>query len=199
MRNFILSTIAILMLAAWQAYDGFRHPESRTAHLLQAVLFLLLAALAWERRLRREGLAFKPRRGANWTAALAPLVVLVAFGWAQIEEARHQAAQKELALKIEAWQQAVQRQREVSDLAAKQLHAVFEKQVEAFRVLVKTGPKLQPVEGKPGFRPLPDAAPRVEEAKQEINRAFEEINRAIEREFAGREKLFGLERERPHR
>jgi len=39
----------------------------------------------------------------------------------------------------------------------------------------------------------------VEEAKQEINRAFEEIIRAIERDFAEREKLFRLERERPHR
>src|SRR5271165_137604 len=73
-RNFILWTIAILLLAAWQAYDGFKHPESRTAHLLQAVLFLLLGALAWERRLRREGLVLKPRWGAaanHWTAAFA--------------------------------------------------------------------------------------------------------------------------------
>src|SRR5271165_2988154 len=92
-RNFILWTIAILLLAAWQAFDGFKHPESRTAHLLQAVLFLLLGALAWERRLRREGLAFKPRGGAHWIGALAPLAVLMGFGWAQIVEGRHQAAQ----------------------------------------------------------------------------------------------------------
>ena len=96
-----------------------RSPERPT--FFKAVLFLLLGALAWDRRLRREGLAFKPRGGAHWTAALAPLVVLMAFGWAQIVEVRHQAAQKELALKMQAWQQAVERQREVSDLASEQL------------------------------------------------------------------------------
>ncbi len=198
-RNLILWTIAILLLTAWQAYDGFKHPESRTAHLLQAVLFLLLGALAWERRLRCEGLVFKARGGAHWTAAFAPLVVVVAFGWAQLVEARHQAAQKELALKKEAWQQAVQRQRELSDLASEQFRAVVAKQGEVFRALVQTGEKPKLADGKPGFKPTPDATRKVEEAKDQLNRAFEEINRAIERDRAEKERLLRLEHERPDR
>ncbi len=195
-RNFILWTIAILLLAAWQAYDGFKHPVSRTAHLLQAVLFLLLGALVWERRLRREGLVFKPRGAAHWTAAFAPLLVVLAFGWTQLVEARHQ---KELALRMQAWQKAVERQREVSDLASKQLGAVSVKQGEVLRVLVETSHKPELADGKPGFRPTPDAIRKPEEAKDEINRAFEEVMQALERDRAEKERLLRLEEERPDR
>jgi hypothetical protein len=116
-----------------------------------------------------------------------------------IVEGRHQAAQKELALRIEAWQQAVQRQREVSDLASERLRAVSVKQCEVLRVLVETSHKPELANGKPGFRPIPDATPKPEEAMKEIDRAFKEINQAIEKDFAEREKLFRLQRERPYR
>jgi len=195
-RNFILWTIAIILLAAWQAYDGSKHPESRTAHLLKAVLFLLLGALAWERRPRREGLVFKPRGAAHWTAAFAPLLVVLAFGWAQLVEARHQ---KELALRMQAWQQAVERQRKVSDQASEQFRAVTVKQGEVLRVLVENSPKPKPADGKPGFSPTPDATRKLEEAKDEIKRAFEEIKRAMERDRAERERLLRHEQERPDR
>ena len=187
------------MLAAWQAYDGFKHPESRTAHLLQAVLFLLLGALAWERRLRREGLVFKPRGAAHWTAAFAPLARGAGLRVGAARGGRHQAAQKELALRMQAWQQAVERQRKVSDLASEQLRAVSVKQGEVLRVLVETSHKPELADGKPGFRPTPDATRKPEEAKDEINRAFEEIMRALERDRAEREKLLRLEQERPDR
>jgi hypothetical protein len=181
-RNLILLTIAILLLAAWQAYDGFKHPESRSSHLLHAVLWLLLGAYAWVRRLRRGVLDFsKPRRGVHWTAAFAPLVVVVAFAWAQLDEGRHQAAQQ-------ARQQAVQRQRESSQLASKQVWAAMDKQREAIRVWIETSQKLKAADGKPGFRPTPDATRKLEEAKDEVNRAFE-------RDRAERESLLRLESE----
>ncbi len=183
-RNLILLTIAILMLAAWQAYDGFKHPQSRTAHVLQAVLILLYGAYAWAHRLRRGVLV----RGVHWTAAFAPLVVVVAFGLAQLDEARQQAAQKKLACEKQAWQQAVQRQRKSSDLASEQFRAAIVKQSEALRVWIETSQKLKLADGKPGFRPTPDATRKLEEAKDEYNRAFE-------RDKAERERLFGLEQE----
>ena len=43
--NLILLIIGVLLLAAWQAYDGFKSPESRSTHLLKAVLFLLYGAI----------------------------------------------------------------------------------------------------------------------------------------------------------
>src|SRR5207253_335602 len=132
------------------------------ANLLQAVLFLLLGAAAWERRLRRGVLEFKSRRGVHWTAAFAPLVVVVAFGLTQLLEARQQAAQKELAFKKQAWQQAVQRQRESSHLASEQVTAAIGKQGEAMRVWFETSEKLKLADGKPGFRPTPDATRKLE-------------------------------------
>jgi hypothetical protein len=195
-RNLILWTIGILLLAAWRAYDGFKHPESRTNDLLHAVLILLFGALAWVRRLTRGALVIKPRWGRDtvnhWTAAFAPLVVVVAFVLVQLGEARHQAAQQELALKKQAWQQSVQRQRESSHRASEQLIAAIGKQGDAFRVLIETSQKLKLADGKPGFRPTPDATRKLEEAKDEYNRAFE-------RDKAERERLFGLEQERPYR
>ncbi len=189
MRNFILLTIGVLLLAAWQAYDGFRHPESRSSHLLKALLILLYGALAWARRLRRGALVFdKPNRGVHWTAAFAPLVVVAAFGLAQLAEARHQAAQNELALKKQAWLQAVVRQRKSSDLASEQFRAAIAKQGEAFKVWIETSQKLKLADGKPGFRPTPDATQKLEEAK-------EEFKRALERDKAERERLLQLQLE----
>jgi hypothetical protein len=183
-RNLILLTIGILLLAAWQTYDGFKHPESRSTHLLKAVLFLLYGAYAWAHRLRRGVLV----RGGHWTAAFAPLLVVVCFGLAQLDEARQQAAQKKRAFEKQAWQQAVQRQRKLSDLASEQFRAAIVKQGEAFRVLIETSQKLKLPDGKPGFRPTPDATRKLEEAK-------DEVNRASERDKAERERLFGLEQE----
>jgi hypothetical protein len=70
-------------------------------------LILLLGVLIWVRRLTREGLAFRPTRGAHWLAAFYPLLVVALFGWARLVESRQQAARKEQASKKEAWHQAV--------------------------------------------------------------------------------------------
>jgi len=187
-RNFILLNIAVLLLAAWHAYDGFKHPESRSTHLLKAVLILLYGAYAWAHRLRRGVLVFDKRNRVHWAAAFAPLLVVAAFGLAQLDEARQQAAQKKRASEKQAWQQAVQRQRKLSDLASEQFRAAIAKQGEAFRVLIETSQKLKLADGKPGFRPTPDATRKLEEAKEEFDRAFE-------RDKAERERLFGLEQE----
>jgi hypothetical protein len=191
-RNFILWTIAILMLAAWHGYDGFKHPESRTPHLLRAVLILLLGALAWVRRLTLRTLVIKPRWGRDtvnhWTAAFAPLIVVLAFGLSQLVEAHHQAARKELTLKKQAWQQAVQRQRESSDLASKQYLAAITKQGDAFKISLETSEPLKLPDGKPGFRLTPDAMRKLTEAKEEVSRAFE-------RDKAERERLLQLQSE----
>ena len=166
--------------AAWLAYDGFKHPESRSKDLLHAVLILLFGALAWVRRLTRGALVIKPRWSwggdlvNHWTAALLPLLVVVAFGLVQLIEARQEAAQKDRASKKQEWQKAVQRQREVSHLASEQLTAASVKQGEAFRVSIETGEKLKLADGTPGFRMTPDATRKLEEAKEGFNRALEQ-------------------------
>jgi len=124
----------------------------------------------------------------HWTAAFAPLVVVVGFGLVQLIEARQQAAQKEVALKQQAWQQAVRRQRELSHLASEQLNAAIVNEGEAFRVGVETSQKLKLADGKPGWRFTPDATRKLEEAKEEYNRAFE-------RDKAERDRLLQLESE----
>jgi hypothetical protein len=191
-RNLILWTVSILLLAAWRAYDGFRRPEFRSNDLLHAVLILLVGALAWVRRLTRGALVIKPRWGGDmvnhWTAAFAPLLVVVGFVWAQSLEARHQAAQEKLAFKKQAWQQALRQQRNLSDLASEQFRAAIVKQGDAFRDWIETSQKLELADGEPGFRPTPNATRKLEEAKDEYNRAFE-------RDKAERERLRRLELE----
>jgi len=116
------------------------------------------------------------------------LVVVVCFGLVQLIEARQQAAQNELALRKQAWQQAVQRQRESSHLASAQLHAAIVKHGEAFRVGIEIGEKLVLADGKPGWRFTPDTTRKLEEPK-------DEFNRGIERDKAQRERLIQLESE----
>ena len=182
-RDLILWTIGVLLLVAWHVYDGFKRPEARWTHHYKAILFLLFGALIWALAWVR-----RPRRVVRWTAAASPLVVVVCFGLVQLIEARQQAAQNELALRKQAWQQAVQRQRESSHLASEQLHAAIMKHGEAFRVGIETGEKLVLADGKPGWRFTPDAARKLEEAK-------DEFTRGMERDKAERERLIQLESE----
>ena len=178
LRNLALWTIGILLLALWRAYDGFRHPESRTNDFLHALLVLLFGALAWGRRLTRGTLVIKPSWGwggdlvNHWTAGLAPLLVVLAFVWAQVEDSRHQAARNELTLKKQAWQQNVDRQRQLSQEASHRLQAASAKQADAFRSSIDTSQKLTMPDGRPGFRINPDAARKLKEAEDEYNQAL---------------------------
>ena len=185
-RDLIFWTIGMLLLVAWHVYDGFKRPNSSWVHHYKASLLLLLGALIWVLAWVR-----RPRRVVRWVAVFLPLLVVVAFGWAQLEEARHQAAQKELAAKRQAWQQAVQRQRELSDQASAQLHAAIVKHGEAFKIGIETGQKLEQADGKPAWRFTADAHRKLEEAK-------DEFNRAIERDKTERARLLQLESESWH-
>jgi hypothetical protein len=124
----------------------------------------------------------------HWTAAFAPLLVVVGLVLAQSLEARHQAAQEKLAFNKQGWQQAVKQQRKLRDLASEQFRAAIVKQSEAFRVWIETSQQLKLADGELGFRPTPDATRKMEEAK-------DEYSRASERDKAERESPLRLESE----
>jgi hypothetical protein len=194
-RSLFLWTAGVVLLAAWRAYDGFKHPEFRSNDLLHALLILLLGAEVWIRRLTRRVLVIKPRWGWGGDmvnhpmSAYLPLLVIVGFVLAQFYDGRQQAAQSALALKKQARQQVVQKQRRASELASEQFRAAIAKQGEAFKVWIETSEKLTLADGKPGFRPTADATRKLEEAKDEYKKAFE-------RDKAEREHLLQLEMER---
>ena len=71
-RNFVIFTFGLLLLVAWHVYDGFKHPEVRSAHFLRGGLLFLLGVLFWVHRLIREGLAFKARRGRSLDRSVLP-------------------------------------------------------------------------------------------------------------------------------
>ena len=104
-RNLYLWTTGVVLLAAWRAYDGFKHPEFKSNDLLHALLILLIGALAWTRRLTRRVLVIKPTWGwggdmvNHRISAFLPLIVIVGFVLTQFYDARRQSAQSALAAK----------------------------------------------------------------------------------------------------
>src|SRR5262245_17876321 len=76
-RDLILFTTALAVLAAWSVYGSLRHPAQGLTSLLFAVLFVLLAVKLWVSRPIGGTLASKP----NWSfrrtlVALSPLFAL---------------------------------------------------------------------------------------------------------------------------
>jgi hypothetical protein len=193
-RVLILYSTGLLMLVAWMIFSAWEHPQSRTSGLLQALLILLVAVHARVSKERRGSLASRfSKPGTRRTlAALLPLLVLALFGWSQVMEARHREAERQLALKREAWKQAVERQRNVAELAVKRSSDSVEKYTEAFKSLGKAWEQVKTADGQTFSRPHRDAM-------QRLNQAHDEARRALELRRAEEERLRQLESQRPDR
>jgi hypothetical protein len=148
-----------------------------------------MAALVWIRAAQRGGSAVKSRPVVNWTTAFCLLLVLVAFAFTQLEEARHQRAFNKLALEHQAKEHALREQTESSHRASEQLKAAWLKHHEAFKGWLETSQKVKLPDGQPGFRPTSEATRKFEEAKAELERAQE-------RDRAERDRLLRIQHER---
>ncbi len=98
---------------------------------------LLVIVLSRVSKKKRDSLAaqFSEPGMRRTLAALLPLFVLAWFGLSQVMEARQREADKQLALKREAWQQAVERQRNIVEQAQKRINDSLEKGKEASKAL----------------------------------------------------------------
>jgi hypothetical protein len=128
----------------------------------------------------------------NPRRVLILLLVLALFGLSRVMEARHREAERQLALKREAWKQAVERQRSVAELAVKRSSDSMEKYTEAFKSLGKAWEQVKTADGQTFARPHRDAMQRLNQARDEARRALE-LRRAEE------ERLRQLESQRPVR
>jgi len=181
-------------MVAWMIFSAWQHPQSRTTHLLQALLFLLLVALTWVSKRRRDSLTARlSKPGIRRTlASLMPLLVLALFGLAQVMEARQREADRQLAQKRESWRQAVERQRNIVAQAQERINDSLEKGAEASKALGKAWEQVRTADGKLELR-----APRA--VYQKEKEAWEEILRAMDLKRLEEERLFQLESQRPNR
>jgi hypothetical protein len=193
-RVMILYSIGLLMLVAWWISIAWDHPQRRASLLLQALLFLLLVVLNRVSKTRRDSVAARfAKPGMRRTlAALLPLFVLAFFGLSQLMEARQREADKQLALKREAWNQAVERQRNIADLAGRRARDSMEKYTEAFMSLGKVWEELKTADGQPLVRPHRDSM-------KKLNEAHDDALRAIELRRVEDERLRHLQSQRPNR
>ena len=191
-RVLILYSSGLFMLAVWIIYTAWKHPESRTSILLQALLFLLLAVHSRVSRRRRESLAsvFSKPGLRRTVAALFPLLVLALFGLSQVVDTRRRDAEKQLADKREAWKQPVERERTIAELAGKRSADALEKYGEVIKSAGKAWEEVKTADGKVVLRTSRDAMKRLKEAGVESQRA-------LELRLAEEARLRDLERQRP--
>src|SRR5215469_8169567 len=73
-RDLILGTTALALLAAWSVYESLKHPEQGLVGLLWAVVCVLLAVQPWLSRPIGGRLASEPKWSFRRTlVALSPL------------------------------------------------------------------------------------------------------------------------------
>jgi hypothetical protein len=184
-RDLILGTTALALLAAWSAYEGLKHSEQELVLLLFAVVCVLLAVKPWVSGPIGGRLASEP----NWSfrrtlVALSPLFVLGFITFGYVSTSRQQEAEKAMAQRKEAWKQSVERQREAVELASKQASEAARKGKETAEAWSKTT-----VQGR---RHDPEADRKWKEA-------FDEMVGATKRHSAEIERLLRLQREEPGR
>jgi hypothetical protein len=192
-RVVILYSTGLLMLVGWWISIAWNHPHKRTSILLQGLLFLLVVVLNRVSKKKRDSLAARfSKPGMRRTlAALLPLFVLALFGLSQLMEARQREADKQLALKRKAWQQAVERQRSIVEQAQKRINDSTEKGKEASKALGKAWEKVKTADGRIELRAPPAAMQKWKEA-------WDESLRALELHRVENDRLLHLELERPN-
>jgi hypothetical protein len=189
-----LYATAILMLVAWRLYRAWTEPLSRRDHLLHGLLLSLVAVLPLVSRRGRDSWVVTWSRSPirRRLAALLPLVVLALFGWSQLISARQREAERQLALKSEYWRQEVERQRNRVELAEQRWREAAEKGKKASEALQKTWTEVKTADGQPHHHA--DSA-----AMQRWKEAFAEVTRTMNDSIEERQRLFELERRKPHR
>ena len=192
-RDLILGTTALALLAAWFVYESLKHPERGLTHWLLAVVCALLAVKPWVSRPIGDRLASKP----NWSfrrtlVALSPLFVLGLITFGYVNESRQQAAEKAMAQRKETWKQSVELQREAVELASKQTSDASMKGKEAAEALSKTAVEVKLPDGKIEHRFDPEAFRKWKDA-------WDETIRAMKRHGAETDRLLRLQHEEPGR
>ena len=192
-RDLILRTITLALLAAWSVFKSFKHPERGLTDLLWAVLCVLLAVKPWVSRPIGDRLASEP----NWSfrrtlVALSPLFVLGLITFWCVIESRRQAAEKAMAQRKEVWKQSVELQREAVELASKLVSDASRKGKEATEALNKTAVQIKLPDGKVEHRFDPEASRKWKEA-------WDEMDGAMKRHWAEMERLLRLQHEEPGR
>ena len=192
-RDLILGTTALALLAAWSVYESIKHPEQRLSQLLFAVVWVLLAVKPWVSRPIGDRLASK----ANWSfrrtlVALSPLFVLGLITFGYVTESRQQAAEKAMAQRKEVWNESVEIQREAVELASKQVSDVSRKGKEAAEALSMSAVQVKLPDGKIEHRFDPEAYRKWKEA-------WDELVGAMKRHSAETDRLLRLQHEEPGR
>jgi hypothetical protein len=181
-RDLILGTTALALLAAWSVSNSLKHPEQGLVHLLWAVVCVLLAIQPWVSRPIGGRLASEPNGSFRRTlVALSPLFMLglIAFGY--VIDSRQQAAEKALAQREEAWKQSVELQREAVERASKQISDASRKGEEAAKALSKTAVQVRRPDGKHEHRFDPTAFRKWKEAIDEMGGAFKRHSAELDR------------------
>jgi hypothetical protein len=193
-RALALYATGILMLVAWQLYGAWTEPLSRRDHLLRGLLLSLVAVLPAVSNQGRHTVvaSLSKSRIRRRLAALLPLVVLALFAWSQLLSARQREAERQLTLKREHWKQEVERQRSRVELAEQRAREGAEKGKKASEALQKTWTEVRTADGKPHHHA--DSA-----AMQRWKEAFAEVTRTMNDSIEERQRLFELERGKPHR
>ena len=192
-RDLILGTTALALLAAWSVYKSLKHPEQGLVGLLFAVVCVLLAVKPWVSTPIGDRLAAKP----NWSfrrtlVALSPLFVLGLITFGYVSELRQQAAEKAMAQRKETWKQSVELEREAVELVSKQVSDASRKGKEATEALSKTAVPIKLPDGKIDQRFDPEAFRKWKEA-------VDEMGTAMNHHSAEMDRLFRLQREEPGR
>jgi hypothetical protein len=192
-RDLILFTTALALLAAWFVYRSLKHPEQGLAGLLTALVFVLLAVQPWVSRPIGGRLASKPKWSFRRTlVTLSPLFVLGFIAFEYVIESRQQAAEKAMARRKEAWKQSVERQREAVEAAWEQVSDASRKGKEAGEAWIKTEVQVKLPDGKIEHRSDPEAFRRWKEA-------WDEMVGAMKRHGAETDRLLRLQHEEPGR
>jgi len=192
-RDLILGTTALALLAAWSVYESLKHPEQGLIGLLWAVVCVLLAVKPWVSRPIGNRLASEP----NWSfrrtlVALSPLFVLGLITFGYVINSRQQAAEKAMAQRKETWKQSVELQREAVELASKQVSDASRKGKEAGEALSKTAVQVKLPDGKIEHR-------FDHEAFRKWKEAWDELVGAIKRHSAETDRLLSVQHEEPGR
>jgi hypothetical protein len=192
-RDLILGTTGLALLAAWSVYESLKHPEQGLTFLLWAVVCVLLAVKPWVSRPIGDRLASRP----NWSfrrtlVALSPLFVLGLITFGYVTESRQQAAEKAMAQRKETWKQSVELQREAVELASKQVSDTSRKGKEAGEALNRTGVQVKLPDGKIDHHFDPEAFRKWKEA-------WDEMIEAMTRHSAETNRLLRLQHEEPGR
>jgi hypothetical protein len=181
-RDLIIATSGLALLAAWYIFRGLKYPEHRHHDLLWAVLCLLYAVRFWVHRPIGGRLASMPNSSSRRrVVALFPIFALGFITFDCMVESRRQMAAEALAQRKQVWKNAMQRQREAVELAKEQVSDASTKMKAAFDAMLKTGLSVKLPDGKLEGRFDPQASRRWKEAMDEwqaaMNRQSEEMKR----------------------